>query len=160
MFCKYCGKALADNAIFCSQCGKQLMVPVSSPNILSSDETQIIAKTPVYAPVITPMPQKTKYVPTESSKSRLVAALLAFFFGELGIHRFYAGRVLTGFIQLILGLSFIISLICLLMEEIEFAALAYLIGIIWGLWVFIDFILILCGSFKDKDGLPITDWGL
>ena len=26
MFCKYCGKELPDNAVFCSKCGKQLAV--------------------------------------------------------------------------------------------------------------------------------------
>ena len=160
MFCKFCGKALPDNAIFCAQCGKQLMLPVSNTNVSSTSETQIVSYTPVYTPPIPSMPKKTKYVPTESSKSRLVAALLAFFFGDLGVHRFYVGRVFSGFIQMLLGLSFIISLIMFLMIELELAVLTFLLGIIWGFWVFIDFILILCGTFKDKDGLPITDWGL
>jgi TM2 domain-containing membrane protein YozV len=31
-----------------------------------------------------------------SDKSRLVAALLCFFFGALGIHRFYVGKIGTG----------------------------------------------------------------
>ena len=31
-----------------------------------------------------------------SPKSRLVAFLLCFFLGELGIHRFYVGKVGTG----------------------------------------------------------------
>lgn len=68
-----------------------------------------------------------------SSKSRLVALLLCFFFGVLGVHRFYVGKVGTGILQLVtLG------------------------GI--GIWALIDFILIAVGSFTDKDGLRVFQW--
>jgi TM2 domain-containing membrane protein YozV len=68
-----------------------------------------------------------------SSKSRTVAALLAFFLGVIGVHRFYVGKTGTGIAQILtLG------------------------GL--GLWTFIDFILILVGAFKDKDGAPVTTW--
>ncbi len=33
---------------------------------------------------------------TVSSKSRLVALLLCFFLGYLGVHRFYVGKIGTG----------------------------------------------------------------
>ncbi len=62
-----------------------------------------------------------------SDKSRGTAAVLCFFFGALGIHRFYVGKVGTGIIWM-LTLGFL------------------------GLGVLIDFIMILCGSFKDKYG--------
>lgn len=68
-----------------------------------------------------------------SPKSRLVAFLLCFFFGLLGIHRFYVGRVGSGIVMILTcgGL---------------------------GLWVLIDFIVILCGNFKDSKGLRISSW--
>ena len=66
-----------------------------------------------------------------SDKKKIISALLCFFLGFFGVHRFYAGKVGTGILQLLtLG------------------------GL--GLWVTIDFIMILCGSFKDKNGLTIS----
>lgn len=61
-----------------------------------------------------------------SGKSQLTAALLAFFLGGLGIHRFYLGYTWQGVVQLLtLG------------------------GL--GIWALIDFIRILTGSLQPKD---------
>lgn len=62
-----------------------------------------------------------------SSKGFVPTLLLCFFFGVLGIHRFYVGKVGTGILQLLtLG------------------------GL--GIWALIDFIMIVVGSFTDKQG--------
>ena len=69
-----------------------------------------------------------------SPKSRTVAAVLCFFLGALGIHRFYVGKVGTGVLMIVtLG------------------------GL--GIWALIDFIMILVGSFKDIEGRTLTNWG-
>jgi TM2 domain-containing membrane protein YozV len=68
-----------------------------------------------------------------SSRSRLAALLLAIFVGFLGIHRFYAGKVITGIIWLLTG------------------------GLL-GVGVIIDIILIAIGVFRDKAGLVIQRW--
>lgn len=68
--------------------------------------------------------------PRVSEKEWLITLLLCIFLGGLGIHRFYTGHTLVGAIQLLtLGGC--------------------------GIWVLIDFILILMGSFKDVEGLPL-----
>lgn len=73
------------------------------------------------------MDKKSKKGGLNSGKSQLVALILCFFIGVLGIHRFYLGYVGIGVIQL-------------------------LTGGLCGLWTLIDFILILIGSLKPKDG--------
>ena len=62
-----------------------------------------------------------------SAKSKSTAAVLCFFLGFLGIHRFYAGKTGTGILWLFTG------------------------GLL-GIGAVVDFIMILCGSFTDKDG--------
>ncbi|KAA5607016.1 TM2 domain-containing protein [Roseospira marina] len=65
-----------------------------------------------------------------SEKTMVAAALLCFFFGSFGFHRFYVGKIGTGILMLV-----------------TLGAL--------GIWTLIDLIMIIVGSFKDRDGLPL-----
>ena len=69
-----------------------------------------------------------------SPKNWLAAVLLAFFLGGIGVHRFYVGKIGTGILMILTcgGL---------------------------GVWTIIDLIMILVGSFKDSDGLPLKNQG-
>ncbi len=68
-----------------------------------------------------------------SDKKILPVFLLCFFFGIFGIHRFYVGKIGTGILQLLTAGGF-------------------------GIWVLIDFIMIIIGAFTDKNGYKITEW--
>lgn len=68
-----------------------------------------------------------------SDKRILPAAILCFFLGVLGAHRFYVGKIGTGFVQRVSGGGF-------------------------GIWAMIDFIMIVIGSFTDAKGNKITQW--
>lgn len=82
-----------------------------------------------------------------SEKSFTVTGLLCFYLGYLGIHRLYAGRIATGILQIFMPL-----LICL---GIIFFRIPIIFVCTLSVWVLVDFILILCGKFKDKNGLPV-----
>jgi len=92
-----------------------------------------------------PAPSGTPYAPYGTSavvgppKSKVVAALLAFFVGGLGIHRFYLGHNGTGIAML---------LICIVGGFITCG-----LGVIAAsIWAIVDFILILTGDLKDASG--------
>src|SRR5690348_7956018 len=68
-----------------------------------------------------------------TEKRILPAAILCFFLGWLGVHRFYVGKIGTGILQLLTFGGF-------------------------GIWAFIDFIMIVVGSFRDSDGNLLDQW--
>lgn len=74
-----------------------------------------------------------------SPKSRLAAALLAFFLGCFGAHRFYVGKIGTAIAQLVLTITVILSPIS-------------------AVWAIVDFIMILTGSFSDKQNRLLLVW--
>ena len=81
-----------------------------------------------------------------SDKSKIVAALLCFFLGMLGIHRFYLGKNGTGFLMLLLTI-------------IGAATAVIYVGWVFiaieGLWEVIDFFRILFGGMKDGKGKSV-----
>ena len=70
----------------------------------------------------------------KSDKKRLPVFLLCLLFGVLGIHRFYVGKVGTGILTIVT------------------------LGGFCGFWPLIDLIMIIVGSFKDKQGRVIEAW--
>jgi TM2 domain-containing membrane protein YozV len=114
--------------------------PNASAVIAINHNTEVTASTPATSTVtensatVTPATknaeapkQNDNKIKSGGGKSQLIAALLAFFLGAIGIHRFYLGYTTIGIIQLLTLGGF-------------------------GIWAFIDFIRILVGDLKPKDG--------
>ena len=85
-----------------------------------------------------------------SPKSRGKALLFVILLGGFGGHRFYVNKVGTGFLQILLSILTIAITIAF-----YFVIPFYLITVIV---LVIDFLKILLGKFKDKDGLYVTSW--
>lgn len=106
---------LAANQQFCRSCGQ--VISSLAPACPHCGAPTGVASAPANA----------------SPKSRLAALLLCWFFGILGVHRFYVGKIGTGLLQLFTFGGFVI-------------------------WTLIDLILIIAGVFKDKQGRPLLVW--
>ena len=129
-FCQHCGETIDKDCVICPKCGKQVseLGGGTEKNIIinnnnnASSSASAAANNGVFGNFISP-------------KSRLVTLLLCLFLGFLGVHRFYAGKVGTGILMIIL--------MCTGIGEI---------------WLFVDFLMILFGAFTDCHGLKITNW--
>ena len=100
-----------------------------------SEDEQAAATIPQSPPPV-PMPPKPTVDQNGnpiSPRSRLACALLAWIVGIFGVHRFYVGKVGTGI------------------------AMIFTLGGL-GIWVLVDLIMILVGSFKDKEGRLVLNW--
>ncbi len=109
-----------------------------------------------------PPPLPAALVNTASDKTILPAFLLAFFFGIFGAHRFYAGRIVTAFMQLgALGGCVLLIIACATTGGRGQPTLGILLGFLicgCGIWATIDWLLILCKAFTDGQGRRITNW--
>jgi TM2 domain-containing membrane protein YozV len=98
--------------------------------------------------------------PMGGGKSKIVAALLAFFLGGLGIHSFYMGQTKKGFFQLGITVLGIVLFAAGIGSWVSGAGVAFpttaLIGylLILGvaIWAFVDFIRILTGGLAPEEG--------
>jgi TM2 domain-containing membrane protein YozV len=93
-------------------------------------------------------------------KSKVAAALLAFFLGGFGVHSFYMGQTKKGLIQLgltLVGLGLMIAGIANYASGLgdplpTLAIIGYAMMLGVGIWAFIDFIRILTGGLEPEEG--------
>ena len=129
MYCRNCGKKLTGVPEICLGCGAK---PLGGSSFCHACG----AKTSPLAEFCTKCGAKlgVKTLDTNvSEKSRLAVTLLAWFLGQLGIHRFYLEKYGTA-ILMVLTLG----------------------GL--GIWAIIDFIFAVTGNMRDKEGKLIKTW--
>lgn len=129
MFCRNCGKEIADIAAVCVNCGVAVGQGTNYCFNCGAETAQDAAVCVncgvAFAPAF-----------TGEQKSKLTAGLLGIFLGGLGIHNFYLGYTGKAIAQIALSLCFGI-------------------GAIWGL---VEGIMILTGSINtDAKGVPLRD---
>jgi TM2 domain-containing membrane protein YozV len=152
MFCRNCGKDVVASAEFCPNCGAR---PTSGKGFCSacgaqvSPAAEICMKCGTRLTYVAP-PAAGVAMGGVSPKSRLITLILLILVGQLGVHRFFVGKVGTGIVQLLLTVA-------------GYALLVLVIGFIpltamW-IWLLIDLIMLLMGKFKDKNGAAVINWG-
>ncbi len=82
-------------------------------------------------------PQMQASMPAAAPKQKMIAFLLAFFLGPLGVHNFYLGKTGMGVAQLILTITVIGAVVSLP-------------------WAFVQMIMIIMGKIDDADGNPLA----
>ena len=128
MFCKNCGTQVDPNAAICVKCGYQM----GTGNNYCHNCGNPVAPG---AAICTACGYAQKAAPVGEQKSKLVAVLLAFFLGSIGIHDFYLGYTKNGIIKIVLTCC---------------------TGVGGGIWALIDFIRLLTGSLNtDANGVEL-----
>lgn len=109
IFCQTCGELTPLTATVCAECGARLSVErVRVTDLLRAGQDQ-----------------------QKDGTTALLLCILPAVFGIHGLHRLYTGHIVTGILQLItVGCCFV--------------------------WTLIDVFLILTGSFRDSAGRPLT----
>lgn len=133
-YCSNCGSELGHEDQFCHDCGtpvhRAATVPTPEADVLVLPAPQAEGSVAAAAQAI-PQVQRQVVVVTQP-KSMGVAYALWCFLGQLGLHRFYLGRVGSGITQLLLGL-------------VGWATVWFVVGfvplvVLW-IWLFADLFL-------------------
>ena len=113
-FCPECGKAVPENANNCPECGKSLSgnpTAQGAPIIVNVENKN--SNMNGYAP----------YAPV-NLKNKWVALSLCSYFGAIGVHKFYEGKIGMGVLYLftlgLLGIGVFIDFIVLLFKPTNY----------------------------------------
>ena len=100
---------------------------------------------------------KNECMSSSSKRSFITEALLCFYFGAVGAHRFYAGKKITGMSQALvfLLLNSLLLLFGIRRIRLNIIGLLLIFLLLLILWVLTDFIFVVIERFKDEDGLII-----
>jgi TM2 domain-containing membrane protein YozV len=144
-YCSNCGAPNDPSARFCARCGTAANQAQATPGAIPHRSHPVQAAPPPQT-AIPKMPPGTA-TDGKSPKSKTAAVILSVLFGQFGLHRFYAGKKTTAGLQLLLAIIGYMTLF--------FSIYGYFVLALLGLWILLDFVMILKGKFKDAKGLRI-----
>lgn len=90
-------------------------------------------------------------------RSKWVAAILAFFLGGFGIHRYYLGYKKQGIMQSCSIAGLIVGYICIFEGTFALAIPCFIYSAVMMIWALVDFVCILTGSLLPIDGMPYKE---
>lgn len=106
----------------------------------------------IHTKTIKEKPMNITTTPSQAAtKSKVTAALLAFFVGGIGGHRYYLGYIEKGIMQTCGCIAVVVGYMTIFSNMI-LSTVLLLAGVGCYIWVFIDFIRILTGSLAPADG--------
>lgn len=116
MYCQKCGQQVNEGTAFCPDCGAPIAAPESQnfkQETFKHSGPEAAQSQPQYQqpqqqpPFQQPPQYQQPAAPTGAKKSKVATAILAIFFGALGVHNFYLGFTKRAVIQLLISvLSF------------------------------------------------------
>ena len=127
MFCTTCGNSLQGSPVHGAQTVAYQQNPNPQQMPYQATYQQPVQPPPYQQPIVNVYQQHYQVpgVPAYSEKNKVVAALLAFFLGPLGIHGFYLGNSQLGLILLLSNIVFL-PLTCVVIGFFGYA----LVGVI------------------------------
>ncbi|MBO5369177.1 MAG: TM2 domain-containing protein [Clostridia bacterium] len=132
MFCKNCGNEINENAVACMSCG---FAKGDGDKYCSNCGSEINPGAAICVKCGAAVKKSVTTNVNGEQKSKLVAVLLAFFLGSIGIHDFYLGYTKYGIIKIVLTLCTAVG---------------------GGIWALVDFIRLLTGSLDtDANGVEL-----
>lgn len=127
-YCKFCGSVIARDSVVCVYCGRQVEeLKVNQPQTQGITINNSATANPIINTSIPSTTNQGFYRETNTvlvnnarAKNKWLSFLLCFFFGFLGAHKFYEGKIIFGILYFltfgIFGLGILADLILILLK--------------------------------------------
>jgi TM2 domain-containing membrane protein YozV len=113
--CPFCAELVAAEAKKCKHCGETICVALraaeEAKRAATSNGQQVFMNAGGGSAATSGSTSTGNGIQLTKTKSRAVAALLAFFFGGLGFHKFYLGQIGWGIVYLLFCWTFIPTIV-------------------------------------------------
>jgi RNA polymerase subunit RPABC4/transcription elongation factor Spt4 len=103
-FCQHCGEAIDSDCVICPKCGKQVQQ-------LKQEPPQVVINNTNTNTVTASATAIANGVGAGRAKNKWIALCLCIFFGLVGAHKFYEGKIGMGILYLLTGGLFVIGAI-------------------------------------------------